>query len=92
METTRRQRLDEASGLPAAASDGTAPAAPLEALDTPHAVPAPGQPLAADPLSSVAIPTLPLDFVRPADLVADAITASEVKAAPTMGDVSARDP
>jgi formate/nitrite transporter len=90
MDTTRRQRLDEASGLPAAAPDGTGSTATLEALDTPHAVPAPAQPLLAAPLSSVAIPTLPLDFVRPADLVADAITASEVKAALPVKDLLIR--
>jgi formate/nitrite transporter len=90
VDTTRRQRLEEASGSPPGDPNGQGPATTLEALDTPLAVPAPAQPLPAAPASSVAIPTLPLDFVRPADLVADAITASEVKAALPVKDLLIR--
>jgi formate/nitrite transporter len=90
VETTRGQRLEEASGSPPGDPNGRRPATTLEALDTPLAVPAPAQPLPAAPASSAAIPTLPLDFVRPADLVADAITAAEVKAALPVKDLLIR--
>src|SRR3984893_16813265 len=90
VDTPRRQRLEESSGSRPGDPNGQGPAATMEALDTPHAVPAPGQALPAAPLSSAAIPTLPLDFVRPADLVADAVTASVVKAALPVKDLLIR--
>ena len=93
MEGTPRQRLDEASGFRPDGPDGpngSEPAATSEALDTPLAVPAPAQVLMVAPASSAAIPTLPLDYVRPADLVADAIAAAEVKDALPVQDLLIR--
>src|SRR5437016_6263251 len=93
MERTRRQRLDEASGFLPSVPDGpngSEPAVTTEALDTPLAVPAPGQALPVAPASSAAIATLPLDYVRPADLVADAIAAAEVKDALPVQDLLIR--
>ena len=90
METTRRQPLRGGIGLPAVRPQRPGDPTTLEALDTPLAVPAPAQPLPAAPASAAAIPTLPLDFVRPADLVADEVTAAEVKAGLPVKDLLIR--